>query len=86
MQGWGGLGEGLAEVAEGVMLLETAVPHDWLFKHCSAVVHHGGAGPTAAGLKAGGLLLKARSCRMETVQGKAGLVSWKKCSPCAMVG
>lgn len=29
------------------------VPHDWLFKHVSAVVHHGGAGTTAAGIHAG---------------------------------
>jgi UDP:flavonoid glycosyltransferase YjiC (YdhE family) len=29
------------------------VPHDWLFPRCVAVVHHGGAGTTAAGLRAG---------------------------------
>ena len=29
------------------------VPHDWLFKRVSAVVHHGGAGTTASGLTAG---------------------------------
>ncbi len=29
------------------------IPHDWLFNRVSAVVHHGGAGTTAAGLKAG---------------------------------
>ena len=28
------------------------VPHDWLFRHVSAVVHHGGAGTTAAGVLA----------------------------------
>lgn len=28
-------------------------PHDWLFKQCRAVCHHGGAGTTAAGLLAG---------------------------------
>jgi sterol 3beta-glucosyltransferase len=28
-------------------------PHDWLFPHCRAVCHHGGAGTTAAGLRAG---------------------------------
>lgn len=27
--------------------------HDWLFPQVSAVVHHGGAGTTAAGLQAG---------------------------------
>jgi len=29
------------------------VPHDWLFPHVKAVIHHGGAGTTAAGLRAG---------------------------------
>jgi sterol 3beta-glucosyltransferase len=29
------------------------VPHDWLFPRVKAVVHHGGAGTTAAGLRAG---------------------------------
>ena len=29
------------------------VPHSWLFPQMSAVVHHGGAGTTAAGLRAG---------------------------------
>ncbi|MBE5800679.1 MAG: glycosyltransferase family 1 protein [Clostridiales bacterium] len=29
------------------------VPHDWLFDRVSAVVHHGGAGTTAAGILAG---------------------------------
>jgi sterol 3beta-glucosyltransferase len=28
-------------------------PHDWLFARCRAVCHHGGAGTTAAGLRAG---------------------------------
>ncbi|KAJ0959662.1 hypothetical protein J5N97_000680 [Dioscorea zingiberensis] len=28
-------------------------PHDWLFPQCAAVVHHGGAGTTATGLRAG---------------------------------
>jgi len=28
-------------------------PHEWLFQHVSAVVHHGGAGTTAAGLLCG---------------------------------
>ncbi|CAG8513030.1 38576_t:CDS:10 [Gigaspora margarita] len=30
-----------------------SVPHDWLFERIDAVVHHGGAGTTAAGLRAG---------------------------------
>ncbi|XP_019453369.1 PREDICTED: sterol 3-beta-glucosyltransferase UGT80B1 isoform X2 [Lupinus angustifolius] len=50
-RGWGNLGN-FAEVPDSVFLLEEC-PHDWLFPQCSAVVHHGGAGTTAAGLKAG---------------------------------
>ncbi|GKU90684.1 hypothetical protein SLEP1_g4648 [Rubroshorea leprosula] len=42
----------VTEVPENVFLLEDC-PHDWLFPQCSAVVHHGGAGTTATGLKAG---------------------------------
>ncbi|KAK6785930.1 hypothetical protein RDI58_014455 [Solanum bulbocastanum] len=49
-KGWGGLGN-LAEPKDFVYLLDN-VPHDWLFLQCAAVVHHGGAGTTAAGLKA----------------------------------
>ncbi|KAB3525939.1 glycosyltransferase [Alkaliphilus serpentinus] len=30
-----------------------SVPHTWLFKHVSAVCHHGGAGTSAAGFSAG---------------------------------
>ncbi|XP_057470983.1 sterol 3-beta-glucosyltransferase UGT80A2-like isoform X3 [Actinidia eriantha] len=49
-KGWGGLGN-LAESKDFVYLLDNC-PHDWLFLQCAAVVHHGGAGTTAAGLKA----------------------------------
>ncbi|KAL5725206.1 sterol 3beta-glucosyltransferase [Ranunculus cassubicifolius] len=49
-KGWGGLGE-LSEPKDFVYLLDNC-PHDWLFYRCTAVVHHGGAGTTAAGLKA----------------------------------
>ncbi|XP_044482342.1 sterol 3-beta-glucosyltransferase UGT80A2-like isoform X2 [Mangifera indica] len=49
-KGWGGLGN-LAEPKDFVYLLDNC-PHDWLFLRCSAVIHHGGAGTTAAGLKA----------------------------------
>ncbi|XP_054783746.1 sterol 3-beta-glucosyltransferase UGT80A2-like [Prosopis cineraria] len=49
-KGWGGLGN-LAEPKDSIYLLDN-VPHDWLFLRCKAVVHHGGAGTTAAGLKA----------------------------------
>ncbi|KAK7380504.1 hypothetical protein VNO78_33017 [Psophocarpus tetragonolobus] len=50
-RGWGNLGN-LAEVPDNVFVLEEC-PHDWLFPQCSALVHHGGAGTTATGLKAG---------------------------------
>jgi sterol 3beta-glucosyltransferase len=48
--GWGGLRT--ADVSASVYLLDQA-PHDWLFERVAAVVHHGGAGTTAAGLRAG---------------------------------
>lgn len=37
---------------DSVFAIESA-PHDWLFPRTSAVVHHGGAGTTAEGLRAG---------------------------------
>ncbi|KAK1428460.1 hypothetical protein QVD17_17295 [Tagetes erecta] len=49
-KGWGGLGI-LKEPKDFVYSLDN-IPHDWLFLQCAAVVHHGGAGTTAAGLKA----------------------------------
>ncbi|KAL3504488.1 hypothetical protein ACH5RR_034329 [Cinchona calisaya] len=49
-RGWGDLGT--VEIPENVFLLVDC-PHDWLFPQCSAVVHHGGAGTTATGLRAG---------------------------------
>ncbi|XP_043809311.1 sterol 3-beta-glucosyltransferase UGT80B1 isoform X2 [Manihot esculenta] len=51
VRGWGDLGH-FTELPDTVFLLEDC-PHDWLFPQCAAVVHHGGAGTTAAGLKAG---------------------------------
>ncbi|CAN1131264.1 Sterol 3-beta-glucosyltransferase UGT80A2 [Linum perenne] len=50
-KGWGGLGN-LAEPKDFIYLVDN-IPHDWLFLQCRALVHHGGAGTTAAGLKAG---------------------------------
>jgi sterol 3beta-glucosyltransferase len=50
MRGWGGMKQ--AEVPESILLID-AVPHDWLLPRMRAVVHHGGAGTTAAGLRAG---------------------------------
>lgn len=51
-KGWSDLGESNIELPDTVRLLDN-VPHSWLFQHVSAVVHHGGAGTTAAGLYAG---------------------------------
>jgi sterol 3beta-glucosyltransferase len=48
--GTGGLT--LDTVPEHICVIESA-PHDWLFPRVAAVVHHGGAGTTAAGLRAG---------------------------------
>ncbi|KAL7117710.1 hypothetical protein ACP275_03G090400 [Erythranthe tilingii] len=50
-RGWGDLGAH-SIIPDDVFLLVDC-PHDWLFPQCSAVVHHGGAGTTATGLKAG---------------------------------
>lgn len=50
LSGWAGLGE--AELPDTMFRLEAA-PHAWLFPHLAAVVHHGGAGTTAASLRAG---------------------------------
>jgi sterol 3beta-glucosyltransferase len=36
-----------------LFLLRTEVPHDWLFPRMAGIVHHGGAGTTAATLRAG---------------------------------
>ncbi|KAL2270208.1 hypothetical protein VTJ83DRAFT_2392 [Remersonia thermophila] len=51
-KGWGGIGADAHDVPDGVFMLGNC-PHDWLFKRVSAVVHHGGAGTTAAGILAG---------------------------------
>jgi sterol 3beta-glucosyltransferase len=46
--GWAELGP-----AGDDILLVDDLPHDWLFPRMAAVVHHAGAGTTAAGLRAG---------------------------------
>ncbi len=48
--GWGGLSA--EDLPETIYKIEK-IPHDWLFPQVAAVVHHGGAGTTAAGLRAG---------------------------------
>jgi sterol 3beta-glucosyltransferase len=54
--GWGGLTAANDTAGAGqtsqVFMLDSA-PHDWLFTRMAVVVHHGGAGTTAAGLRAG---------------------------------
>ncbi|WP_420456119.1 glycosyltransferase [Rubrivirga sp.] len=47
--GWGGL----AEATGDDLFTIGGAPHHALFPRCAAVVHHGGAGTTAAGLRAG---------------------------------
>jgi sterol 3beta-glucosyltransferase len=49
--GWNGMAR-IGDIPESIFILED-VPHSWLFPRMAAVVHHGGAGTTAAGLKAG---------------------------------
>jgi sterol 3beta-glucosyltransferase len=48
--GWGGLKKD--DVPETVFMVGS-IPHTWLFPRMAAVVHHGGASTTAAGLWAG---------------------------------
>lgn len=50
LAGWGGFAA--AQLPSSVCLIDAA-PHSWLFPQVSAVVHHGGAGTTAAALQAG---------------------------------
>jgi len=48
--GWGGLAA--ADLPPNIHAID-AIPHDWLFPRMAAIVHHGGAGTTAAALRAG---------------------------------
>ena len=50
LMGWDGWKTRVS--SEDVLYIES-VPHDWLLPRCKAVIHHGGAGTTAAGLHAG---------------------------------
>lgn len=51
--GWGNVGMvDNIEVPDNIRLVGS-LPHDWLFRRVSCVVHHGGAGTTAAGLSMG---------------------------------
>lgn len=48
----GGAGLGAADLPDRVHVVGS-VPHEWLLPRCAAAVHHGGAGTTAAALRAG---------------------------------
>lgn len=48
--GWGALRP--ENAGEDIHVIDGA-PHDWLFRRCAAVVHHGGAGTTHEGLRWG---------------------------------
>jgi len=50
LTGWAGLG--LDDIPENVHILKYA-PHSWLFPKMVALIHHGGAGTTASGFRAG---------------------------------
>jgi sterol 3beta-glucosyltransferase len=50
LSGWGGLRR--SDLPETVFMIDS-IPHSWLFPRVAAIVHHGGAGTTAAGLRAG---------------------------------
>lgn len=51
-KGWGNLGVDEVKVPSHILMVGS-VPHDWLFQKVSCVIHHGGAGTTAAGLSLG---------------------------------
>ncbi|WP_262403239.1 glycosyltransferase [Actinomadura sp. CNU-125] len=48
-----GIVQGDPDTSDEHVLAVRDVPHAWLFPRMAAVVHHGGAGTTAAGLRAG---------------------------------
>jgi sterol 3beta-glucosyltransferase len=49
LSGWG---SAKRESTSDLMYLDS-VPHDWLLPKCKLLIHHGGAGTTSAGLRAG---------------------------------
>lgn len=49
LSGWSGIKQ---QASDDLFYLESA-PHDWLLPKCKLVIHHGGAGTTSAGLRAG---------------------------------
>jgi sterol 3beta-glucosyltransferase len=52
LDGWAGL-TGDRTLPANTLRLTGFVPHSWLFPRASCVVHHGGAGTTAAAFRAG---------------------------------
>lgn len=50
-RGWSNLGA-QGEQHDNILFIGDC-PHEWLFQHVAAVVHHGGAGTTACGLRNG---------------------------------
>jgi sterol 3beta-glucosyltransferase len=53
-KGWGGLhlADTNRQLDKNIFVVDS-IPHDWLFPKMKAIVHHGGAGTTAAALRAG---------------------------------
>lgn len=51
-RGWSKLGAELDSKDPSVLFIDDC-PHEWLFQHVAAVVHHGGAGTVACGLRNG---------------------------------
>jgi sterol 3beta-glucosyltransferase len=49
LSGWGRVNQ---PSSNDLLYLEST-PHDWLLPRCKMVIHHGGAGTTSAGLRAG---------------------------------
>jgi UDP:flavonoid glycosyltransferase YjiC (YdhE family) len=49
LSGW----SGVRSSSSGDLLYQDSAPHDWLLPRCRMVIHHGGAGTTASGLRAG---------------------------------
>ena len=54
MEGQPDTDEVTSYVRENSLFVQSA-PHDWLFPKCSAIVHHGVVGTTAAALRSGAL-------------------------------
>ncbi|XP_060181269.1 uncharacterized protein LOC132610884 isoform X2 [Lycium barbarum] len=60
---------------KGFCVLARYCPHDWLFLQCFAAVHHGGAGTTAAGLKAA---VKEHAVELaKAMENEDGVTQWR---------